>query len=170
MFLNRICNMLVSLLALSLSCNDRTVKRANEVGLDDSIIVEEDWVEVEEVPPLEPFWVYEYDEDVQDFRLRQLRENHKGSTSSMDIEAMINNNWPNVQVEVYDRKKDTVFVAISSSAYLTQQMGTAGADAFMISTTFNFTELHQVNYVFFDFEEGDHAVPGLYSRSSWKFD
>jgi hypothetical protein len=46
-------------------------------------------------------------------------------------------------------------------------MGSAGAESFMITTTYSFTELKGINYVSFDFEEGDHAMPGVYNRNSW---
>ena len=59
---------------------------------------------------------------------------------------------------------DTIFVKISDSEYLTQQMGTAGADEYMITTTFTLTELDEIDFVKFDFEFGDHATPGTYSR------
>ena len=47
-------------------------------------------------------------------------------------------------------------------------MGTTGAEEFMVSCTYSFTELTNVNYVKFKFIEGDHTVPGVYSRTSWK--
>ncbi len=43
-------------------------------------------------------------------------------------------------------------------------MGTTGADDYMSTTTFTLTELRGIKYVNFAFEEGDHAVPGTYSR------
>lgn len=46
-------------------------------------------------------------------------------------------------------------------------MGSAGAESFMISTTFSLTELKGVNYVSYDFEEGDPSRPGVYNRNSW---
>ena len=59
---------------------------------------------------------------------------------------------------------DTIFVKIKDSEYLTEQMGSCGADDFMISATFTLTELKNIKYVDFDFEYGDHASPGTYSR------
>ncbi len=59
---------------------------------------------------------------------------------------------------------DTIFVRIKESTYLTQQMGTSGADDFMTTTTFTLTELKNIKFVTYAFEEGDHAVPGTYSR------
>ena len=64
-------------------------------------------------------------------------------------------------------KKDTVFIYIPDSGVLTQQMGSAGAEQFMVSTTYSFTELIGITYVSFEFEFGDHANPGVYDRQSW---
>jgi len=38
----------------------------------------------------------------------------------------------------------------------------------MATATYTLTEAKGINYVDFDFEEGDHAVPGTYSRESFK--
>jgi hypothetical protein len=59
---------------------------------------------------------------------------------------------------------DTMYVKIIESTFLTQQMGTTGADDYMSTTIFTLTELKGIKYVNFDFEEGDHAAPGTYSR------
>ena len=60
--------------------------------------------------------------------------------------------------------KDTLFVTIEDSTIITQQMGTCGAHAYLIESTFTLTELPNINYVNFNFEGGDHAVPGTYNR------
>ncbi len=67
-----------------------------------------------------------------------------------------------VQVNV-----DTVFIVIDNSDYLTQQMGTTGADEYLAKLTFTVTELESINFVNLNFEEGDHAVPGTYERTDF---
>ena len=69
-----------------------------------------------------------------------------------------------VYLEFVKISYDTIFVKIKNSDHLTQQMGTCGADQYMISNTFTLTELKDIKYVHFDFEYGDHASPGAYSR------
>lgn len=61
-----------------------------------------------------------------------------------------------------------VSVEVVNSRYLTQRMGTTGADAFMATATFTLTEHEKIDAVNFIFEEGDHAVPGVYSRAVFK--
>jgi hypothetical protein len=62
---------------------------------------------------------------------------------------------------------DTAFIVIDNSNYLTQQMGTTGADEYLAKLTFSLTELESINFVNLNFEEGDHAVPGTYERTDF---
>ncbi|KJS31722.1 MAG: hypothetical protein VR64_09210 [Desulfatitalea sp. BRH_c12] len=59
---------------------------------------------------------------------------------------------------------DTAFVDISQDEQLTQQMGSTGATGYIQAVTYTLTSLPGIHYVDFQFKEGDHAVPGRYSR------
>lgn len=63
--------------------------------------------------------------------------------------------------------KDTVFLKIDDATYLTQRMGTTGAFAFMAELVYSLTEVPSVYIVNLDFEEGDHASPGVYRRADF---
>ncbi len=69
-------------------------------------------------------------------------------------------------------KGRVVTVEVINDEYLTQRMGTAGADSFMAEATFTLTEYDNIKFVNFIFEAGDHAAPGRYSRDhflkTWK--
>ncbi len=58
----------------------------------------------------------------------------------------------------------TAFVHISGNEKLTQAMGSAGAAGYIQAVTFTLCSLAEITSVDIDFKEGDHAVPGLYSR------
>ena len=74
---------------------------------------------------------------------------------------------PNV---VFERLEvDTIFVAVKNPEDLTQRMGTAGASCFLASATYSLTSIDGIDYVWFTFEEGDHASPGRYSRYSFPY-
>ena len=73
-----------------------------------------------------------------------------------------------VKLDLIKLSADTIFVRIKDSEHLTQRMGTAGAKGFISVATFTLTELKGIRYVNFDFIEGDHAVPGTYSRAKFK--
>jgi hypothetical protein len=61
-------------------------------------------------------------------------------------------------------KGHTARVRISDERQLTQQMGSAGATGYIQVVTYTLTSLPGIENVDFDFQEGDHAVPGRYSR------
>lgn len=114
-----------------------------------------------------PFWGSVYDTALKDHRAIKLRPFFSDTLNPRLIETIINKTWPKVQIRVLKTSQDTLYLSIPNSTVLTQQMGTDGAKEFMLSTTYSFTELTWVKYVSFAFEEGDHAVPGVYSRRSW---
>lgn len=83
------------------------------------------------------------------------------------IEAL-NQNTPEVKL-VFERVSgDTAFISIPDSKYLTSQMGSTGAYNYLATVVYNFTELKPVRIVHFNFEEGDHASPGNYTRNDFK--
>lgn len=118
--------------------------------------------------PTDAIWEYSYDTLIKDFALVQLRKIDKDTITGNKLETIINGTWPQVQIQFLKTSGDTAFVFIKNSDFLTQKMGTSGADAFMISTTYTFTELSEIQYVSYFFEAGEHASPGVYSRKYWK--
>ncbi|GGD27610.1 hypothetical protein [Flavobacterium orientale] len=110
-------------------------------------------------------WTYDYNEQTQQLGLKQLRQVDNTTLTGKAIEEIINTSWPKVQVQFIRTSNDTAYVSIPNSTVLTQQMGSMGAESFMVTTTYSFTELKGIRYVSFDFEEGDHARPGVYDRS-----
>lgn len=117
--------------------------------------------------PADALWEYQFDTVTNDFKPVKLREVKADSLTAESIEAIMNQTWPNVQVSYLKTSEDTIFIEIPESTVLTQQMGTAGAKQFLVSATYSFTELPDIQYVDINFKEGDHAVPGTYNRNSW---
>jgi hypothetical protein len=117
--------------------------------------------------PSDALWRYDYNEQTQEFAIKQLRSFDRDTLTGQTIEGILNTSWPRIQIKFLRTSNDTAFVSIPDSKVLTQQMGTAGAESYMISTTYSLTELEGINHVSFAFEEGDHAIPGVYNRNSW---
>jgi hypothetical protein len=99
--------------------------------------------------------------------LKQLKPVEKDALTGEMMEKIVNKTWPRVQIKFTGTSNDTAFVSISDSKVLTQQMGSAGAESFMVSTVYSFTEIKGIKFVSFEFEMGDHASPGVYNRNSW---
>lgn len=160
----------IILLLLGVGCNrssqqdDTTQEEPDTMRKDSSQLPENTFVYLS----TDALWEYQLDTTTNDFKPVKLREIEADSLTAPQVETIVNNTWPNVQVDYLDTSGDTVYIEIPESMVLTQQMGTAGAKQFLVSTTYSFTELPGVQYVAFDFKEGDHAMPGVYSRKSWE--
>jgi hypothetical protein len=115
----------------------------------------------------EAIWGFVIDTVTGDEKLTQLKPVEKDLLTGDMMEKIINKTWPRVQIKFLGTSHDTAFISIPESEVLTQQMGSAGAESFMVSTVYSFTEIKGIKYVSFDFEVGDHAGPGVYNRNSW---
>lgn len=96
-------------------------------------------------------------------------ENAKLDTfSSEHLVKLINENFPEIHLDLVKVSHDTVYVKIPDSKRLTQEIGNTGADNYLASTTFTLTELKNIKYVNIALKAGDHAEPGVYSRADFK--
>ena len=129
----------------------------SEIGSESSVVFD----------PSTAIWGYDYNPQTEEYELKQLRSVDRNALTGESIENIVNKSWPRIDVKFLKIANDTVFISIPDSQVLTQQMGSAGAMNYLISTTYSFTEIIGVNHVSFDFVEGDHAVPGVYNRNSW---
>jgi len=68
------------------------------------------------------------------------------------------------KLKLRDIKEQVVNVEVINDEYLTQRMGSTGAEEFLAAATFTLTEYDKIKFVNFIFEGGDHAQSGIYSR------
>jgi hypothetical protein len=111
---------------------------------------------------------YTFNEELETYEINRLRPFDNDTLTGEGLERIINKTWPTVQIKYTGILNDTAFVSIPNSQVLTQQMGSAGAESFLVTTTWSFTELKGISNVAYDFEVGDHATPGVYNRNSWE--
>lgn len=110
---------------------------------------------------MQNIWVYDSVND----KIIQTKKLGKDSLTYEVLIDIINYTYQDkVRLDFVNISNDTIFVEIENSEYLTQKMGTTGADEFMISATFTLTELPDISFVNFEFQDGDHATPGTYNR------
>jgi hypothetical protein len=101
----------------------------------------------------------------------ELKHNAASDVSQFTVQDMIdaiNFKYPKVLLKQDGIKSDTLKVSINDASFLTQQMGTAGAESYLAEATFALTELKGIKAVTFSFREGDHAVPKTYSRKDFQ--
>jgi len=118
--------------------------------------------------PTVALYSYTFNQEQEIYQINQLRPFNNDTLTGEGLERIINKTWPKVQIKYTGTSNDTAFVSIPDSQVLTQQMGSSGAESFLVTTTWSFTELKGINHVAYDFEVGDHAMPGVYNRNSWE--
>ena len=112
------------------------------------------------------FW--EADQDAPNgLVMKKSRPISPDSLTTVNLLQALNNLHPNVELSFAKTSGDTVFVKINKSTYLTQRMGSSGAEAYLAEVTYNLTELTGINFVDINFKMGDHAEPGTYSRTDF---
>lgn len=88
--------------------------------------------------------------------------------SAKNLIQLINNNNDSIHLDYIKTSHDTIYVHIPHSEMLTERIGSTGAEMYMASATWSLTELKGIKYVNYDFQEGDHASPGVYNRNNFK--
>jgi hypothetical protein len=87
-----------------------------------------------------------------------------------NVQAIINGInmvYPDVLMQFVKTASDTLYITIPQSEKLTQQMGSAGAAQYFATACINLFEIKAINYINFDFKEGDHAKPGIFGRGQF---
>lgn len=64
--------------------------------------------------------------------------------------------------------KGVADIEVINAEYLTQRMGSSGAQVYLAQVTYTLTENPDIQKVNFMFEEGDHAMPGIYVREDFQ--
>ncbi|MFZ9388019.1 MAG: hypothetical protein ACO25B_09070 [Chitinophagaceae bacterium] len=100
----------------------------------------------------------------------EVKKTELGSPDSLTATSMItflNTKTPNIQLQFVKISGDTIYVSIPDALYLTQQMGSTGPSLYFAETVYNLTEIPGIRFVNFNFEEGDHAAPGVLHRGQF---
>ncbi len=117
-------------------------------------------------------YVYSWQATLNDstgkLEMKKLEMIGPDSLSPQAVVNFLNSSNPTITLTFLKTSGDTVFVKIPDATYLTQQMGSSGPLAYFASAVYNLTEIPGIRYANFDFEEGDHAQPGTFTRESFK--
>jgi hypothetical protein len=64
-------------------------------------------------------------------------------------------------------EKQTAQIAILNDQYLSEKMGSSGAQDYLASVTYTLTENPGIKAIYFIFHAGEHAMPGIYRRENF---
>lgn len=150
----------LTLLIFAVSCNSptntniSTKKSLDSSQTNDSFLIISDTIKC--------IWLYDYATEIP---VRHTKVNPDTLTPKKLLDIINNYCGQNkIILDLVKVSNDTIYVTIINSTYLTQSIGTTGADDYISTTVYTLTELKSIKYVNFDFEEGDHAQPGTYGR------
>ena len=149
------------LFILFASCQNETNPNATDQETSDSVATDSS-AEM----TVSPYEV-EYDETTHALNLVRNKENI-GDSDAADVIRVLNKKYRDIKLDLVKAGTDTLEVKIDEASTLTQGMGSTGAEAYLAELTYSFTELKGVKAVKIDFEEGDHAMPGVYTRDDFK--
>src|SRR5215207_6179753 len=154
--------LLLLFISVLFSCNNNS---GSENNGEDTVLAEGDTLfEPQQRLP----WITDYDTSKGTIFLKQQRGGYTGELTLTNMVADLNATWNQVQMEVKRTGNDTLYIKIPNSEFLTQRMGTSGATEWLATATYNLTELPGIRYVNYEFKEGDHLVPGTYSKADFK--
>ena len=77
----------------------------------------------------------------------------------------LNKIYTKADISLLKSSNDTIFVHVANVNFL-KELGSTGNYAFLAEVVYNLTEVPEVNFVDLDFETIDHAMPGVYSRTT----
>lgn len=138
------------------------------VACNNSAETETDEIDSVEIVPQTLLWQAEMNDSTGKLEMTKDKPAGLDSLGPEPIVGFLNQTNPNVQIQYLKTSGDTVYLKIPDAHYLTQQMGSTGPVYFFAAAVYNLTEVPGIHYVNFDFEEGDHATPGVMSRDSFK--
>ena len=155
---------LLSMVIFTISCNTQQAEKA--VAKVDSSAYEPPRDSVNLITDTHYFWSADWDEQKGMVMKKTTPITPDSLTASLIIQKL-DKLYPEIPLRFSHVSLDTIFVIINKSTYLTQQIGTTGAESYLAVVTYNLTELQGINHVNFKFKAGDHASPDTYERTDF---
>jgi hypothetical protein len=98
------------------------------------------------------------------------QENLAAKNNIRNIDSLIkglNERTENVLLQKDTLRGDTLYTYIEDSKYLTEQMGSTGAEVYIADVVLNLTEAPGVNAVCIKMEAGSHAESGVFTKKNF---
>jgi hypothetical protein len=157
--------LLVVITTIFLACNSNNDKQP-AVSADSGTAVIVKPADSSAIKDMHYFWAADI-VGKQGLVMTKTRPLSPDSLSAPIIVQVFNEMYPEIPITVNKIAHDSIFIKIGNSKYLTQQMGSSGPETYFAELTYNLTEVPGINYVDFNFKEGQHAAPATYSRTDF---
>ena len=73
----------------------------------------------------------------------------------------------NIVLEKIKMSGDTIYTEVKDSEYLTEALGTTGAEMYLADVVLNLTEIPGIKFVNISLKEGSHMQPGTWSSNNF---
>ena len=113
-------------------------------------------------------WIAEFNDSTELLEIRKNPVAYSGNLNEQDIIDALNLKYPQIKITAVSRHGKTAVVKIEDATYLSEQMGSTGARAYLAEATYSLTEIKGIEAVDFQFKAGDHATPGILTRRSFE--
>ena len=160
-------SLLFFLLAATISCtnsaNDNS--SADSAGIEASELRPTELTAQEQQMKREQYYIWEVDADK-----KTITKNPQLQPEFFDVDTLIaglNEMYPEIALENKGRRNDTLYTEIKNAEYLTNRMGSMGAEQYIAQAVINLTSVEGIKYVRIDFPEGNHASPDVWSREQF---
>lgn len=114
------------------------------------------------------YWKSDYDTTLNSEYLKRGILLDSISKSPNKLIEVLNMRPSKSKVEFVEITGDTLTIRILNDSFLTQQMGSLGAQCYMAETVYTLTENDSIQFVKFKMDYGSHANPGLYGRGDYE--
>lgn len=158
---------LIATMAVMLSCsnNANDSSDSDTTSLTGAELRPSELTEQEQKRKREQYFIWEVDADK-----KTMTKNPQLLPEFFDVDTLIaglNEMYPEIKLEKVRVANDTLYTQIKDAAYLTDRMGSLGAEQYIAQAVINLTSIEGVKFVRIDFPEGSHASPDVWSRESF---
>jgi len=155
----------IILMASFMACNTKEKEPENITILEqetDSVVVEETKLSFN---PESKLYVWKSSPDYTKTKNPQLSNNMLNADSLIKGLNELNEN---VLLQKIKISGDTVYTEIKNSQFLTESMGSTGAEMYVADVVLNLTEVPGIKYVNIQLVEGSHMQPGTWAKDNFK--
>lgn len=99
--------------------------------------------------------------------MQKIRKIPADSLNYNAVIGLVNSYYPDIKLVPAGLSNDTLAIKVENSDYLTNRMGSTGAETYIKELIYNLTELKDIHYIDLRFKRGNHADPGIYTRADF---
>jgi hypothetical protein len=159
------CTTILLLALLMLGCNQTAEKEVTTNELPpqkDTMVVQK---EGEVFNPDSKLYIWKATPDYKKIKNTDIPA---GLLNADSLIKGLNEQYENIFLEKIKISGDTIYTKIKNASYLTDQMGSTGAEVYVADVVLNLTAVPGIKYVNIDLVEGSHMEPGVWSLENFK--